>query len=348
MIQLYNGDCLELMKNIPDGSVDLVLTDPPYGTMKGAPIDGWKRRNDCAEWDTTLDTQTMFAEISRVLRRNGKCVLFCQEPYTSHLITNVPPSMLFCYRGIWLKNCNGNSLMAKTAMTSWFEDFCVFTNKETNGGLHKLTSKITDLVMEIGFDNFAEIMMGEGRYKNLSSAKIATHKKIHLDGWNDYDSNPFDEKMYRYLQTQIEMPYTFDEYFSIVADYKEKTKSVFNLWQGGKSKSNVLKYAKDNDGYHPTQKPVKLLEDLIQTYSNEGNTVLDFTAGSMSTVIASLNTKRNCIAIEKDDNYFDIGCKRVHKYILDNNINLCYNQVCGGVVLWQNSKIEQAKDTEGF
>ena len=313
MIQLYNGDCLELMKNIPDGSVDLVLTDPPYGTMKGAPIISWKARNDCAEWDTTLDTQMMFAEISRVLRRNGKCVLFCQEPYTSHLITNVPPSMLFCYKGIWLKNCSGNSLMAKTAMTSWFEDFCVFTNKETNGGLHKLTSKITDLVMEIGFDNFAEIMMGEGRYKNLSSAKIATHKKIHLDGWNDYDSNPFDEKMYRYLQTQIEMPYTFDEYFSIVADYKEKTKSVFNLWQGGKSKSNVLEYAKDNDGYHPTQKPLKLLEDLIQTYSNEGNTVLDFTMGSGSCGVASVNTNRNFIGIELDKGYFDIAEKRINE-----------------------------------
>ena len=125
MVDLRLGDCLELMKNIPDGSVDLVLTDPPYGTMKGAPISSWKARNDCAEWDTTLDTEKMFSEISRVLRRNGKAVLFCQEPYTSHLITNVPPSMLFCYRGIWLKNCSGNSMMAKTAMISRFEDFCI-------------------------------------------------------------------------------------------------------------------------------------------------------------------------------------------------------------------------------
>lgn len=305
--ELWQGDCLELMKNIPDGSVDLVLTDPPYGTMKGI--------DDKHDWDTILDTQTMFAEISRILRRNGKCVLFCQEPYSSHLITNVPPSMLFCYRGIWLKNCSGNSLMAKTAMTSRFEDFCVFTNKETNGGLHKITSKITDLVMTIGFDKFAKIMLGEGRYKNLSSAKIATHKKIHLDGWNDYDSNPFDEKMYRYLETQIEMPYTFDEYFSIVADYKERTRSVFNLWQGGKSKSNVLEYAKDNDGYHPTQKPVKLLEDLIKTYSNEGNIVLDFTMGSGSTGVACINTNRRFIGIELNEGYFNIAKQRIDEAI---------------------------------
>ena len=204
-------------------------------------------------------------------------------------------------------------MMAKTAMTSLFEDFCVFVNKETHGGLHKLTSKITDLVMAVGFDEFAKIMMGEGRYKNLSSAKIAAHKKIHLDGWNDYDSNPFDEQMYRYLETQIEMPYTFDEYFAIVAEYKQKTKSVFNLWQGGKSKSNVLEYAKDNDGYHPTQKPVKLLEDLIQTYSNEGNTVLNFTMGSGSCGVASVNTNRNFIGIELDKGYFDIAEKRINE-----------------------------------
>lgn len=312
-IQLYNGDCLELMKNIPDGSVDLVLTDPPYGIVKGMPIDGWRRKADCAEWDSTLDTETMFAEISRVLRPNGKAILFSQEPYTSRLITSAIPSLPFAYRAIWYKNVHANALMAKSAMVSRYEDVCVFTNKETNGGLHKLTSKITDLVMKIGFDRFAEIMMGEGRYKNLSSAKIATHKKIHLDGWNDYDSNAFDEKMYRYLETQIEMPYTFDEYFSIVAEYKEKTKSIFNLWQGGKSKSNVLEYAKDNDGYHPTQKPVKLLEDLIQTYSNEGNTVLDFTMGSGSCGVASVNTNRNFIGIELDKGYFDIAEKRINE-----------------------------------
>ena len=116
---------------------------------------------------------------------------------------------------------------------------------------------------------------------------------------------------------------------------------------GKRYPKTVLKFNKET-GSHPTQKPIALLEYLIKTYTNEGETVLDFTAGSMSTVIASLNTKRNCIAIEKDDNYFDIGCKRVHKHMLDNNINLCYNQVYGGVVLWQNSKTERAKDTEGF
>ena len=91
----------------------------------------------------------------------------------------------------------------------------------------------------------------------------------------------------------------------------EKYTATFNLWQGGKSKSNVLEYKKDNDGYHPTQKPVALLEDLIQTYSNEGNTVLDFTMGSGSTGVACVNTNRNFIGIELDEGYFNIATQRI-------------------------------------
>lgn len=302
-IELLHGDCLEIMQDIPAGSVDLILCDPPYGTMKG--IDS---KHD---WDTTIDTEKMFAEISRVLRRNGKAVLFCQEPYTSHLITNVPPSMLFCYRGIWLKNCSGNSMMAKTAMTSRFEDFCVFTNKATFGEINKVTEKISNFINSFGSDKLAKIMMGEGRYKSFASAKRAVFKKMILPDWNGYDNNFFDEPMYRYLETQVEMPYTFGEYFAIVAEYKEKTKSVFNLWQGGKSKSNVLEYRKDNDGFHPTQKPVLLLEDLVKTYSNEGDTVLDFTMGSGSTGVACVNTGRSFIGIELDPGYFEIAQKRI-------------------------------------
>ena len=89
--------------------------------------------------------------------------------------------------------------------------------------------------------------------------------------------------------------------------------SVFNLPQGKKYKSNVFEHKKDYDGYHPTQKPVALLEDLIKTYSNEGNTVLDFTAGSFSTGVACVNLNRKGIMIEMDEGYFDIGVKRMQE-----------------------------------
>src|SRR5699024_976957 len=83
--KIYNEDCLEGMKRIPSGSVDMILCDLPYGTMKGANLDGWI--NQTTEWDGIIDTEKLFFEYERVLRMNGVAILFSQEPYTSHLRT---------------------------------------------------------------------------------------------------------------------------------------------------------------------------------------------------------------------------------------------------------------------
>jgi site-specific DNA-methyltransferase (adenine-specific) len=103
----------------------------------------------------------------------------------------------------------------------------------------------------------------------------------------------------------------YSELKKIQNDYTQKYASVFNLWEGNKSKSNVLEYKKENSGYHPTQKPVLLLEDLIKTYSNEGDVVLDFTMGSGSTGVACKNTNREFIGMELDENYYKIACERL-------------------------------------
>jgi site-specific DNA-methyltransferase (adenine-specific) len=100
---------------------------------------------------------------------------------------------------------------------------------------------------------------------------------------------------------------------TLLREMNEQYPSIFNLWQGNKYKSNILKYKKDYSGLHPTQKPVLLLEDLIKTYSNEGDTVLDFTMGSGSTGVACKNTNRNFIGIELDETYFNIAKKRIEE-----------------------------------
>ena len=124
---------------------------------------------------------------------------------------------------------------------------------------------------------------------------------------------------YERLQTTGFFTRGWDELKQIDEQFNEKFRSIFNLWQGGNSKSNVLEYKKDNDGYHPTQKPVALLEDLIQTYSNEGNTVLDFTMGSGSTGVACVNTNRHFIGIELDEGYFNIAKKRIDYALAEKN-----------------------------
>ena len=291
--ELWHGDCLELMKNIPDGSVDLVLTDPPYGTMKGATLDGWKNQN--TEWDTAIDPLKIFEQISRVLRPNGKAVLFSQEPYTSRLITSAIPSLPFAYRSMWYKNVHANALLAKSAMVSRYEDICVFSCSKGGGEV-------------------AEYMKSELEKSGLTVKKInellgTSTMASHYFRAGCQFAMPTKEK-YEKLQTTGFWQRPYDE-------LKEKTMPVFNLWQGGKSKSNVLEYKKDNDGYHPTQKPVALLEDLIQTYSNEGDTVLDFTAGSGSTGVACVNTNRRFIGIELDEGYFNIAKKRIEESVND-------------------------------
>lgn len=316
-IELWQGDCLELMKNIPDGSVDLVLTDPPYGTVKGMPIDGWRRKEDCAEWDLTIDTETMFAEISRVLRQNGKAILFSQEPYTSRLIISAIPSLPFAYRAMWYKNVHANALLAKSAMVSRYEDICVFSKLGHDycgeNPLREYFAKVLDFV---GATSCKEI-----------NAKLGHRKAEHcfyVTGSRN-GSTQFSlctERTYQELIDVfgIDKMQGFIEYAELRKtqdEYTQKYASVFNLWQGGKSKSNVLEYKKDNDGYHPTQKPVALLEDLIQTYSNEGNTVLDFTMGSGSTGVACVNTNRHFIGIELDEGYFNIAKKRIEEAYAD-------------------------------
>lgn len=292
---IKQGDCLELMKLIPDGSVDLVLTDPPYGTMKGAALDGWK--NQTTEWDTAIEPVKIFEQISRVLRPNGKAVLFSQEPYTSQLITSAIPSLPFAYRAMWYKNVHANALLAKSAMVSRYEDICIFSCSKGGGEV-------------------AEYMKSE-----LEKSGLTVKKINELLGTSTMASHYFragcqfvlpTKEKYEKLQTTGFWQRPYDE-------LKEKTMPVFNLWQGGKSKSNVLEYKKDNDGYHPTQKPVALLEDLIQTYSNVGNTVLDFTMGSGSTGVACMNTGRKFIGFELDENYFHIAEKRIAEAVNQQN-----------------------------
>lgn len=268
MIDLRCGDCLELMKDIPDGSVDLVLTDPPYGTIKG--IEKSRASKDCGyracDWDEIIPTDRMFVELSRVLRPNGKAILFAQEPYTAELITKQIRNLPFAYRAVWYKNSAGNILGAKSAMVNRFEDICVF-QKRYDADIskkHPLRNYFAEEKAKSG--------LSTADFNRMLENKMASH--YFTNGIQFLVPTEID---YKKLQETGFFQKPYEEIDEIAKKYKERQKSVFNLWQGGKSKSNVLEYKKDNDGYHPTQKPVALLEDLIQTYSNEGNTVLDFT-----------------------------------------------------------------------
>ncbi len=146
------GDCLERMKEIPDGSIDMILTDPPYGTMKGAEgsnIYGDKD-NPKHTWDTKIEHKKMLEECNRVLRKNGCLILFSQDPYTGELMTKTHGDLPFSYRYTWFKNSFAFALGCKKAPVNYTEDACVFFKKYDTLNQHPLRGYVKKILAQSG------------------------------------------------------------------------------------------------------------------------------------------------------------------------------------------------------
>jgi len=303
------GDCLEQHKNIKSGSVDLILTDLPYGNMN---TDGG-RKLGINGWDFVIEPKQVYEIANRILRKNGKMILFSQEPYTTQLINEAIPNIPFNYRAIWEKDNFAVALGANKNMVGFYEDVLLFSKNECYEAKHPLRNVMLKYVEKYSKDFIIDLFLKEGRYSSELSARVHASYKFGFNGGMRFDL--MDEKLYNYFATKIKFDETYTELKAIDEKFKNEFASTFNLWEGGKYKDNVFEYKRDRDNYHPTQKPVLLLEDLIKTFSNENNLVVDLTMGSGSTGVACINTNRNFIGIEKDDKYFEIAKKRIEEAI---------------------------------
>lgn len=295
--RLILGDCLEKMQDIESGSVDLILTDLPYGTMKNAPSTWDKEKTS---WDTTLDFKLLFEQFERVLRKNGKAVLFAQQPFTTQLITNTPVNLPFSYLATWVKDTFANALGCNKGMVNSTEDILVFSKKHDTEGLHPLRNYFKQVL------DFMRLNL-KGINNKLGHRRAEHTFYVNSTQYGLCTESTYQELIDTFSIDEMEGFKTFEELNKIDSTFK----STFNLWQGKKFKSNILEYKKDYTGHHPTQKPVLLLEDLIKTFSNEGDLILDATMGSGSTGVACVNTDRNFIGIELDEAYFNIASERV-------------------------------------
>jgi site-specific DNA-methyltransferase (adenine-specific) len=244
MIQLYKGDCLEVMKSIADKSIDAIITDPPYGTT-------------ACKWDSVIPFDLMWEQLNRIIKPNGAIVLFGSQPFTSALVMSNPK--MFKYEWIWDKQRTSNPMLAKIQPMKTHENILLFGN-----GIYN--------------PQFTE-------RKNEETIKRDKRK----NGYNNSNSDHFELK---YTQRNS------NEYKYPESVIRQKRDNGNNQFAKGLVK-------------HPTQKPVALMEYLIKTYTNETETVLDFTMGSGTTGVACINTKRNFIGIEMDDKYFEIAEKRI-------------------------------------
>lgn len=295
---LYLGDCLEVMAKLPCGSVDAVICDPPYGTIKGTGLDGWADGN--TDWDDALEPALFLAECNRILRMNGAMVLFCQDPYTTRLVSEAHGNLPFSYRMTWLKDHFANALAAKKAPVNHTEDVLVFFKKYDTLAQHPLREYTERLFATIGKDKRA-------LFAEMGHQGVCHFMRYDSMQWGLCTQRTYDQLCAMYGIDRL-------DWFKPYAELEEINRRFtrrFNLPEGQKYKSNVLKYRKDYTGHHPTQKPVALMEDLVKTYTNPGDTVLDFTMGSGTTGVACANLGRTFIGIEREVKYFDIACRRI-------------------------------------
>lgn len=235
-IKLMYGDCLERMKEIPSGSVDMILADPPYGTTQ-------------CKWDSIIPLAPMWEQLKRIIKPNGAIVMTAAQPFTSVLVcSNLD---MFKYDWVWEKPSAKGHLNAKKQPMRAHESILVFYNKQPT-----YNPEMTD-----------------GHTRKVSFKR----KELNSDVYNKNTADVFYDSTKRY------------------------PRSV-----------QLIKQDTQKCSLHPTQKPVALMEYLIKTYTNQGETVLDFTMGSGTTGVACINTGREFIGIELDADIFQVATDRIN------------------------------------
>ncbi len=283
-IQLYQGDCLELMKDIPDGSVDMVLCDLPYGVTD-------------MQWDKIIDAEKLFAEYKRMCKQNANVLLFCQIKFAKYLMESTVSSE-FSHCLIWVKNNKTRHLSEKSVPMSQYEMIlCFRLNKYSNIKEHAALR-----------DYFTQQLACSGKTVKEIEADVPNRAAHH---WFRYSSDYRIPTEANYTRLQ-EITGCFDRPYSEIRQEFLSEKNNLCTYNGVIS-SDVLYAHLTEKRVHPTQKPVNLLEQLILTYSNEGDTVLDNCMGSGSTGVACVNTGRNFIGMELDETYFDMARQRIEQ-----------------------------------
>ena len=282
---LLFGDCLERMKEIPDGSVDLILTDPPYVNMVSE------------KWDNLSDNEASdfykkaFSEVGRVLRHGGRCLMFGSNDTLKYYYKN---SQLL-HREILVVEKDVKKVSAGRNTKQYKQ--------------HVNHVEYVFVATKYAREYVKDLLLTSKSSTNLSAKDINDKLGVKSNGggmWSIYTGNNKCGQVPTKLQWN-----KFREIFKSLPDYKT-FEEVFN---NNLSMGNIIKGFNfiTKPRLHPTQKPVALLEYLIKTYTQENETVLDFTFGSCSTGVACLNTNRKFIGIEMDEGYFDIGVKRMQE-----------------------------------
>ncbi len=235
-MSLIFGDCLEEMPRLADASINMVLTDPPYGTTR-------------CRWDSVIPLEPMWEQLKRLIKPNGIIAMTARQPFTTSLISSNKEMFKYCW--VWNKITKPSGFLnAKKRPLVIVEDIVIFYMSQPT---------------------YNPQMVKGDKHKATASTKKT-------ESYNSHKHEASHESEYRY------------------------PKDLISISRG---------YVPRKGNNHPVQKPVELMEYLIKTYTNEGDTVLDFAMGSGTTGVACKNFNRKFIGIELDRKYFDIAKGRI-------------------------------------
>jgi DNA modification methylase len=241
--QVFLGDCLELYKNIEQKSIDLILTDLPYGTTQN-------------KWDSIIPFDKLWEMVNYLLKPNGAFITTASQPFTSALVMS--NTKMFKYDICWHKRTPSGVLNANKMPIRTHETILVFYNS---------------------LPTYNPIKTTGNKICGIKKHKVNSSNYRNTDRYTDYNDDG------------SRFPTSVLDLTGIVNNSNEKVK-------------------------HPTQKPIKLMDNLIRTYSNEGMTIFDPCMGSGTTGVACKNLNRNFIGIEKDEQYFKIAEQRINAHTL--------------------------------
>lgn len=322
-MQLYNGDCLEVMKNIADNSVDCIVTDPPYNIGKAK----WDKIDNYIEW-----MGTVFLECQRVLKENGSFYFFHNDmAQIAQLMVWLQQNTKFIFNSfiVWDKGdfraLSWKNPSEKSNLRSWFNtaEYCLYYTFQDESGLSTVMLDTNNFPTMRRYFKELQEYIGLNKKQILESIGQCAD---HCFRWNSSQwAMPTRETYQELIQNfNIDKWQGYKEYESLRQEYESLRQGYESLRQEYESlrythnlderHNNIWKYKTENQGkYHECQKPLTVLERIIKTSSNEQDVILDPFMGSGTTGVACQHLNRNFIGIELDENYFNIAKERIEK-----------------------------------
>ena len=312
VMNILQGDCLEIMPTLPDKSIDLIVADPPYNIGK-ADWDKWKKKADYIEWMGKI-----FLECQRVLKDNGSFYFFHNDmPQIARLMIWLEENTDFVFKQfiVWNKKFSSarnegflqgfNDVENLRNYPQMAEYLLFYTFQDETG----LTTVMLDTnnfsTLRKYFKEYQEVL---GLTLKQINKKLGHRKAEHAFYWKTTQWDLPTKETYQELgKLPLKNKFLRREYEDLRREY-EDLRYTFN---NQKTHHSVWNYEIVPKNGHVTPKPLSLIENIIKHSSNEGDTVLDNCMGSGTTGVACKNLDRNFIGIEKDPDYFKIAKERI-------------------------------------